>query len=459
MKLTVRKQIFLFIALAGLFPFHTADAQTYVRYLTEEDLASKVVYADSVLTSITLPRGVSRLDNYPKFNAAAYELSQVLQDPDKQLLKVWVCGSASPDGLWQYNVNLSRARTEQAASYLKEVMNLPDSLIHKESLNEDWDRLAELVAESDIPCRDHVLEIIRTKHWGARKTALQNLQDGKVWDILVRDFFPKLRCVRFAIYCRWDPSKPHLSAPKEVVTIRDTVTRVVTEIVTEVVKDTVFVKDTVVIIKEQVVQEVTPAQAYEEYREKSMKRQIDWLRPNVMAVKTNLASDAMAIPSLGLEFQLVKGLSLDLSGSYGFYNIFSSRTRDMQVCHVSPELRWWFGEHPLQKGSFIGLHGNVGLYSFEWKDGVAYRNSLSDPAWSAGFTYGAVACLDRKAHWGLEFVVGVGYGRYLQEIGATGTDGGFVANPEVGPQFKEHFGLTRLALNLVYRFSLSGKKK
>ena len=462
MKQTLRKQMSLFIVLAGLFSYRTADAQTYVRYVTEEDLSSKVVYADSVLTSISLPRGMSRLDNYPKFNAAAYELSQVLQDPDKQLLQVWVCGSASPDGLWQYNVNLSRKRTEHAASYLKEVMNIPDSLIHKESLNEDWDRLAELVSASDIPCREQVLEIIRTKHWGARKTALQELQDGKVWDILVKDFFPKLRCVRFAIYCKWDPSKPHLSVPAEVITIRDTVTQTVTEIVTEVIKDTVYVRDTVVVFKEQAVTApvVTKEQAYEEYRAESMKkRHIDWLRPNVMAVKTNLLSDAMAVPSLGLEFQLVKGLSLDLSGSYGFYNLFNVNRRDMQVCYASPELRWWFGENPLQKGSFIGLHGNVGMYTLEWRDGIAYRNSLDDLAWSAGFTYGAVACLDRKAHWGLEFVIGVGYGRYLQNVGLFATDGEFMPDVEAGPQFKEHFGITKLAVNLVYRFSLRGKNK
>lgn len=464
MKLTIKRLFVVLPALFCLMGLYSADAQTYIRYVVPEDFQTKAVYSDSVLTSIVLPRGVSKLANYPKFNAAAYELSQVLKDPDKKLLQVWVCGSASPDGLWGYNVKLSQERTDEAAAYLKDVLNLPDSLIHKESLNEDWDKLAELVAASDMEYADQVVDIIKTKTWGARKTALQELDGGKVWDTLCRDFFPALRCVRFAIYCQWDPSKPHLSAPEPIV-LRDTM--VVKELVRDTmyvketveIKDTVFVRDTVVFVKE-VVPVVAPVQVTETQPEKTDKKaeeELFWLTPNIMAIKTNLLSDAMAIPSLGLEVQIYKGLSLDVSGSYGFYNIFNKAESDMSSWHVSPELRYWFGEHPLQKGHFIGLHGNVSNYSLEWRDGVVYQNVPGHEAWSAGFTYGACARMGKKSHWGLEFVIGVGYGRYYQNIG-TMEPGKFVINEEIGPQLQEHFGLTKLAVNLVYRFSVAGKK-
>lgn len=457
MKLTVKMQMFLLLFFALSATPHLR-AQTYVRYVTQEDLCTKAVYADSVLTSIALPRGMAQLGNYPKFNAAAYELSQVLKDPKKKLLQVWVCGSASPDGLWAYNVKLSQARTDSAAEYLQEVMNIPSELIHKESLNEDWDRLAELVAGSDIPCRNQVLEIIANKKWGERKTALQELGDGKIWDILVKDFFPKLRCVRFAIYCEWDQSKPHLSMPRDTVYVRDTVV---------LVKETVYITrpDTVVITRPDtivVAPVVTKEQAYEQYREESIsksQRHIDWLNPNVMAIKTNLAADALAMPSLGIEFQIVKGLSLDVTGTYGFYNLLNKDRREMSAWYVSPELRWWFGEHPMQRGSFIGLHGNLSEYSLEWIDNIAYRSVPGKYAWSAGFTYGACACLDRKAHWGLEFVVGVGYGQYYQHVGMFAPNGKFEINGTAAPKMKEYYGLTKLQLNLVYRFSLSSKKK
>ena len=459
MKPTIKRLFLLLSLLLSSSVVYLADAQTYIRYVVPEDFGTHAVYADSVLTSIVLPKGVSKLANYPKFNAAAYELSQVLQDTSKKVLQVWVCGSASPDGLWGYNVKLSKERTDEAAAYLKDVLHLPDSLIHKESLNEDWDRLAELVEASEMEYADQVVNIIRTKTWGERKSALQALDGGKVWAKLCSDFFPALRCVRFAIYCQWDPSKPHLSAPEPVV-IRDTMvlkefvrdTMYVKEVVE--VKDTIFVRDTVVVVKDAV-PAVAPVKVAES--QSKPKKEKFWLKPNVMAVKTNLLADAMAIPSLGLEVQLYKGLSLDVSGSYGFYNVFNRADRDMSLWYVSQEIRYWLGEHPVQRGSFVGLHANVSNYTLEWKDGVAYQTVPGSEAWSAGFTYGACARMGKKSHWGLEFVIGVGYGRYYQNVG-TMEGGKFVVNPEAGPQLKEHFGITKLSVNLVYRFSVSGKR-
>ena len=454
MKLTFNCRKFLLTAVI-LLCGASSGAQTYVRYVNPEDLSSKIVYADSVLTSITLPQGVSRLADYPKFNAAAYELSQVLKDSSKELMQVWVCGSASPDGLWGYNHKLAQARADAAAAYLREVLNVPDSMIHKENLDEDWDHLYELVEASDIICKSQVLEIIRTKSWGARKTALQKLMNGQVWKILETDFFPQLRCVRFAIYCKWDQTKPYLSrlepqVLRDTVVLTETVHLKDTLLLTETVhlRDTIYVRDTVVVEKIVTLQPdpqpVTREQVYEEYREENLKkkgRDIDWLDQPVMAVKTNLVSDALAIPSLGLEFQLAKWLSLDVQGFYGFYNMLNPANRDMTAYGVSPELRFWIRKNAVQKGSFIGLHGNCAVYSLTWRDGINYSNDPQNPAWSAGITYGYTACLDRKAHWGLEFYIGAGYGRY-QQLQAQ----------------KEHFGITKLGINLVYRFSVAGNK-
>ena len=167
MKLTMKKQILLLLSVV-LFSTLRLDAQTYVRYVTQEDLHSKVVYADSVLTSIQLPRGLSQLSNYPKFNAAAYELSQVLKDPKKKLLQVWVCGSASPDGLWAYNVKLSQARTDSDAEYLQEVMNIPSEMIHKESLNKDWRSWSRSQIFRAVT---RFLKSLRTRH-GAKERSL-----------------------------------------------------------------------------------------------------------------------------------------------------------------------------------------------------------------------------------------------------------------------------------------------
>lgn len=412
--------------------------QSYVRYVSPSDLAKKTVYSDTVLTSINLPRGVSRLDNYPEFNNAVAELRQVLMDPDMELLQVWVCGSASPDGLWQNNVDLSQARTDAGAKYLREVMGIPSSKIHAESLNEDWDRLYELVEASDISHKYQVLEIISTKSWGERKRALQQLDGGKVWKVLLRDFFPKIRCVRFAIFCDKELSKPAPAKPnpKEEVTSPVNDVRVVNHnhIPSDVLsrKDTLYIRDTVYYVREivyvevqsprvtvdrhsvahthpaaeiesapemesvpesepevstepevEAISEVQPEpeqqpepqpESHPEPESGSYVRTKTYKKPLMMGVKTNLIADAMVVPTIGMEIQIADRLSFDLQGWLTNYNVFNTSDQNTSVYGLSPELRWWLSDNMMKKGSFVGLHGRCIWYTMQWKDGLLYQN-------------------------------------------------------------------------------------
>ena len=58
--------------------------------------------------------------------------------------------------------------------------------------------------------------------------------------------------------------------------------------------------------------------------------------------------------------------------------------------------------------------------------------------------------LGRKANWGIEFVLGVGYGSYKQNI-AERIEGTWRLAEH---QNKPHFGITRAGINLTYRFSV-----
>jgi len=479
MNVLTRLQIFLLSAFCGILSWQNVSAQTYVRYVKPEDFGTKTLYADSVLTSIAMPRGVGRLANYPQINAAAYELSRVLQDPDKELMQVWVCGSTSPDGLWGDNVDLCTMRTEAAAAYIRDVTGIPEHMIHKESLNEDWDRLAELVTASDLPYKYEVLYIIRAKKWGERKTALQKLDGGRVWNILEKDFFPQLRCVRFAIFCKWDPSKPYLSAPKEesyslearrdTIVVRDTVyvlrQTVVSEVPARPATQGKVSADTVAsapIVAAETVPVVTKEQVYEQYREKSVREKKIWDTPWMMGLKTNLIADAMAIPMGGLEFQIGRHLSLDLQGWYTNYNIFNKSDTNTNIYGFAPEMRWWVKGRAMERGSFFGIHGNVAWYTLHWTDGYLYQNGAleqyavdagnNNPAWSVGLTYGYSFALDRKAHWGLELLLGVGYGAYSQNRGIWNeAENTWTIHDH---QSNSHIGITKAGINLTYRFSV-----
>ncbi len=484
MKYNTSRQALFLAFVCAMFLSISATAQTYVRYVVPSDLGTKTLYSDDVLSSIILPWGVSRVDNNANVQDAAFELSDILRDRNTRLLRVYVCGSASPDGLWQDNVKLSQARTDAAVRYLRYVTGVSVDKIHSKSLDEDWDRLYELVEESDIPYREEVLNIIDTKSWGERKNALKELGGGRVWRILMDDFFPQLRCVRIGIYCQWDPSKPYLDNPveqyemtglapeEEVIEQEEAVEEKTVEARISRV-DTVIVRDTVYYMKETVYipQNYAPVnhaadvyeQAYRSYRkERVVKERKIHETPWMMGFKTNLIGDAIVVPTLGVEVQIGKKMSLDIQGFLSDYNVFNNFDNNTNVYGFSPELRFWPGGGTMRKGQFIGLHARCAWYTLQWKDGLLYQNGPKDvwegnyhnagnstPAWSAGFTYGYSVGFGRKGHWGLEFLIGIGYAKYKQNIAQ------FQDNiwQLVEHQDNHHFGITRAGINLTYRFS------
>lgn len=468
MKICTRGRFVLIAALCGLLTGISLSAQPYHRYVNPEDLGSKALYADSVLTSVTLPRGVASVSGNPKFNIAAMKLAMLINDPSKEIMQIYVCGSASPDGLWEDNVRLSQSRADEAAEYLQTVLDVPSYMIHKQSLNEDWDRLYELVADSDLIYKYNVMTIIKSMEWGERKKALQNLEGGLVWKILEKDFFPKLRCVRLAVFCKWDPSKPYMSVPADEglsIPVNMSAERSKT--------DTIYIRDTVYYVKETVMIEKDDAKvvagsdslkanAYEEYRKSRMTRKM-YDTPWMMGVKTNLLADAMAVPYFGAEIQLAKRISLDIQGWYTRTNVFVPSDDNANFYGIAPEIRCWLGNGIMRKGAFVGLYGNCAWYTMQWRDGFLYQNGPENvwegnyhnagnrhPAWSAGLTYGYSLGFGRKANWGLEFLIGIGYAGYNQNTAVYANEIWEFVEHQNG----HHFGITKVGVNLTYRFSL-----
>ncbi len=470
------------VVLCAIFLTVSASAQTHVRYVMPTDIGSKALYLDDVLPSVQLPQGVSRVDNNPFVQDAARELNNLLKDENVKLLRVYVCGSTSPDGLWQYNVNLSKARTDATVRYLRQATGIPYDKICSENLNEDWDRLYELVEQSDIPYREEILNIISTKKWGERKLALQKLGGGKVWRILIDEFFPQLRCVRIAFFCQWDEGKTYMVEPAPEPVIVEKPAPVIKSQV-----DTIYVRDTVYCIQETVVIPVAPApvpepapepvpvpeptpepvQVVELYTPEPVQvvepEPVQLKGPWMMGFKTNLFGDGVLVPNLGVEFQLGKHVSLDIQGLYSQWNILNMADATTNIYGVTPELRLWTGKKAMRKGSFFGVHGRVVWYTLQGPDGLLYQNGPENvwegnylnagnktPAWALGLTYGYSIGFGRKGNWGLELTLGVGYANYKQNIAEFTGD----AWQYIEHQDKHYLGITKVGVNLTYRFSL-----
>ena len=169
-----------------------------------------------------------------------------------------------------------------------------------------------------------------------------------------------------------------------------------------------------------------------------------------VALKTNLISDAVTTPNLGIEFRMAPKWTFDITGQLNAWNIHERRWRHWMV---QPEARVWFCE--AFQGSFWGLHAiggqfNIGNIDNNIKFLGSDFSKLKDhryQGWGvgAGIAYGYDWILAK--HWNLEFEIGVGwiytkYDRYPCTVCGT----------KDGSGHHNYFGPTKLALALEYIF-------
>lgn len=170
-----------------------------------------------------------------------------------------------------------------------------------------------------------------------------------------------------------------------------------------------------------------------------------------MGVKTNFVGDALLSPNISVEFGLDTHWTLDASYQANFWDLGGSKWKHWAL---QPEARYWFCER--FAGHFIGAHAIGGEYNFGGiRNNFHFMGNdfsvLTDrryQGWAAGagLAYGYARVLG--IHWNLEAELGIGwiytrYGAYpCAECG----------DPiELGTPYN-YFGLTKLALNLVYLF-------
>lgn len=171
-----------------------------------------------------------------------------------------------------------------------------------------------------------------------------------------------------------------------------------------------------------------------------------------VAFKTNLISDALLSPNVGIEVSVAPKMTLDFSGEFNLWKL----SGDKQWRHVAfqPELRYWLCDR--FAGHFFGVHllggqYNIGGINTDFKllgtDFSKLRNTRFQ-GWfgGAGVAYGYDWILGKN--WNLEAVIGLGwtYTRYDQ-FRCTGC----------GKKIKEntphnYFGPTKVAINIEYLF-------
>lgn len=339
---------------------------------------------------------LSYRDNGPRLDSF---LSSIRSLQERAVLRrVRLRSGASPEGNSMLNRRLSDERLVSLRAVMRERLSVPDSVLVCLSSGEDWEGLSVLVGESDMPCRDEVLRILRdTPVWvvrggkvvDSRKRQLMNLRGGSVWRYMAEHFFPELRnCT--VVECEFGPvisgNDREIAVYQKEAEARDTI------ILRDTVERTVVIRDTV-----QVPASVGNA-----------------LKPFYMGLKTNLLYDALLVPNLGVEFYLGRGWSFGGNWMYAWWK--SDRHHNYwRIYGGELALRKYFGRRAAEKplaGHHLGLYGQLFTYDFE-VGGTGYMGGRPGGTlwekmnYAVGLEYGYSLPVARRLN--LDFVIGVGY--------------------------------------------------
>ena len=171
-----------------------------------------------------------------------------------------------------------------------------------------------------------------------------------------------------------------------------------------------------------------------------------------VALKTNLLSDVLYSPNIGIEVGLAPKWTLDVTGQFNMWTL--SHDRRWKHWAIQPEARYWFCDR--FSGHFLGMHAHGGQYNMGGFDGMMNflgtdARKLRDTRYQgwfagAGVAYGYAWILNR--HWNFEAEIGLGYSytRY-DRFRCTG------CGKKIETDQPHHYvGITKLAVNLVYVF-------
>lgn len=175
-------------------------------------------------------------------------------------------------------------------------------------------------------------------------------------------------------------------------------------------------------------------------------------RAQKAAVKTNILSDALLNPNVGIEFAVASRWTVDVSGQFNLWKLSHDRTWKHWM--AQPEIRYWFCDR--FAGHFVGAHLLGGQYNIGGLDipinflGTDFRK-LKDTRFQgwfggAGVAYGYDWAISKSFNIEAELGIGWTYTLYDQ-FRCTGCGKKIQEN-----QPHNYFGVTKAAINLVYIF-------
>ena len=299
-----------------------------------------------------------------------------------QLRKVFIRGAASPEGSYANNRRLGQARSKALLDALRS--QLRNQYIETDaevsSVTEDYGYLCHLMRETqdaDYATVQGIYDACQGNE--ARcKQQLMAVQGGRLWQRLLREYFPQLRTARLILWFS-EPDSEH--AP-------------LTEITPLEADSLTFIE----LPAPQPSPLVIPAQ--------------DTIRRHMIAIRTNLLRDGFYMPQFGWAPGIDAQLEYyPLDGHYTYNAAFTwtnhrhwSSQEFFQMRDLQLELRRYFQGG----GEFLGTYVGAYLEGTVYGIGLSKTKGWEGEGGGAGLSVGYVMPLNKRGNWRLEFMASFG---------------------------------------------------
>lgn len=181
-------------------PYQVNPLVSYIEPKTESKILKiqGEAYLDfQVGKSVILPQYRHNQKELEKINAL---VKSIINDSDLRIKSLLIEGYASPDGSYAANDRLSYTRAIALKNYMKDKFGFSESSFRVSNIAEDWDRLKQLILQSNIAYKNEIIEIIDNADISdGYKSELTKLANGVPYRQMSDELFPQLRRVEYNI--------------------------------------------------------------------------------------------------------------------------------------------------------------------------------------------------------------------------------------------------------------------
>lgn len=337
-----------------------------------------------------------------------------------------IVGKSSMDGSYDYNHLLSLRRARSVKTYILKHFPGFQGTVSMVSEGEVWGEFREAVAAdaslSEVT-RERMLEIIDSDASPDRKEA--RLKSLPSWRTYLRKLFPTYRSATVTPHY-WMLDMPRIADDDML----ESLARISPAQPIQLRPDNLAV----------------PALTSPGGRT---------ARKTLLAVKTNLAYDALTALNYAIEVPVGDRFSAVLEHYFPWWVVRGNRTC-LQYLTLGGEARWWFAPKPrpetptrIQRdrlvGHYLGVYGLWGKTDLQWDRIGCYQ---CFPVVSAGLTYGYVFPVSR--HLNLELSASIGYARIPYQHYIPSDDWQILWRDRDDVGITHYFGPTKLQVSLVW---------